>query len=56
VTGRVFEIEGGKLGVADGWRTGPAIDRGGRFDAAEVGDAVREILAKAVPPQKVYGT
>jgi NAD(P)-dependent dehydrogenase (short-subunit alcohol dehydrogenase family) len=56
VTGRVFEIEGGKLSVADGWRTGPAIDRGGRWDPGEVGEAVREILAKAVPPQKVYGT
>jgi NAD(P)-dependent dehydrogenase (short-subunit alcohol dehydrogenase family) len=56
VSGRVFEIEGGKISVADGWRTGPAIDRGGRWDPAEVGDAVREVLAKAVPPQKVYGT
>jgi NAD(P)-dependent dehydrogenase (short-subunit alcohol dehydrogenase family) len=56
VTGRVFEVEGGKIGVADGWRTGPAIDRGGRWDPVELGDAVREILAKAVPPQKVYGT
>jgi NAD(P)-dependent dehydrogenase (short-subunit alcohol dehydrogenase family) len=56
VSGRVFEVGGGKLSVADGWRTGPAIDRGGRWDAAEVGDAVRELLEKAVPPQKVYGT
>jgi NAD(P)-dependent dehydrogenase (short-subunit alcohol dehydrogenase family) len=56
VTGRIFEIEGGKISVADGWRAGPAIDRGGRWDPADVGDAVREILAKAVPPQKVYGT
>ena len=45
-----------KISVADGWRTGPAIDRGGRWNPADVGDAVREILAKAVPPQKVYGT
>ena len=56
VSGRIFEIEGGKISVADGWRAGPAIDRGGRWDPADVGDAVREILAKAVPPQKVYGT
>jgi NAD(P)-dependent dehydrogenase (short-subunit alcohol dehydrogenase family) len=56
VTGRVFEIEGGKLSVADGWRTGPAIDRKARWNAAEVGDAVRELIAKSVPPQKVYGT
>ena len=56
VSGRVFEIEGGKISVADGWRAGPAIDRGGRWDPVDVGDAVREVLAKAVPPQKVYGT
>jgi NAD(P)-dependent dehydrogenase (short-subunit alcohol dehydrogenase family) len=56
VTGRVFEIEGGKISVADGWRAGPAIDRGGRWDPADVGDAVREIIEKSVPPQKVYGT
>jgi NAD(P)-dependent dehydrogenase (short-subunit alcohol dehydrogenase family) len=56
VTGRVFEIEGGKLSVADGWHTGPAIDRKARWNAAEVGDAVRELIAKSVPQQKVYGT
>jgi NAD(P)-dependent dehydrogenase (short-subunit alcohol dehydrogenase family) len=55
VTGRVFEVEGGKISVADGWRTGPAIDRGGRWVTAEVGDGVRELIRKAVPPQKVYG-
>jgi NAD(P)-dependent dehydrogenase (short-subunit alcohol dehydrogenase family) len=56
VTGRVFEVEGGKISVADGWRTGPAIDRGGRWNPADVGDAVRELIHKSVPPQKVYGT
>jgi NAD(P)-dependent dehydrogenase (short-subunit alcohol dehydrogenase family) len=56
VTGRIFEVEGGRISVADGWRGGPAIDRGGRWDPAEVGDAVRELIAKAVPPQKVYGS
>jgi NAD(P)-dependent dehydrogenase (short-subunit alcohol dehydrogenase family) len=56
VTGRVFEVEGGKISVADGWRTGPALDRGGRWVTAEVGDGVRELIRKAVPPQKVYGS
>jgi NAD(P)-dependent dehydrogenase (short-subunit alcohol dehydrogenase family) len=56
VTGRVFEVAGGKLSVADGWRTGPEVDKGGRWHPAEVGAAVREVLARAVPPQKVYGT
>src|SRR4030081_3756419 len=28
VTGRVFEVEGGKVSVADGWQHGPAVDKG----------------------------
>ena len=31
VTGRVFEIEGGKVSVADGWHHGPTRDRGERW-------------------------
>jgi len=56
VTGQVFEIAGGKLNVADGWRTGPGVDKGARFEPAEIGRAVRDLLAKAPPPQKVYGS
>jgi NAD(P)-dependent dehydrogenase (short-subunit alcohol dehydrogenase family) len=56
VTGRVFEVAGGKISVADGWRTGPEVDRGDRWDPAAVGGAVRELLGKSVAPQKVYGT
>ncbi|HBZ72884.1 MAG TPA: short-chain dehydrogenase [Deltaproteobacteria bacterium] len=55
VTGRVFEVAGGEIGVADGWRTGPKVDNNARWDPAEVGAAVRELIAKAVPPQRVYG-
>ena len=56
VTGRVFELEGGRISVADGWRAGPSVDKGARWDPDEVGAAVHELLGKAVPPQKVYGT
>ena len=55
VSGRVFEVEAGKLCLADGWRSGPALDRGARWNSADVGDAVRELIAKAVPPQPVFG-
>jgi NAD(P)-dependent dehydrogenase (short-subunit alcohol dehydrogenase family) len=56
VTGRVFEVSGGKISVADGWRTGPEVDKGARWNPADVGTAVRDVIARAVPPQKVYGT
>jgi len=56
VTGQVFEVAGGKLNVGDGWRTGVGIDKGARFAPAELGPIVRDLLAKATPAQKVYGT
>jgi NAD(P)-dependent dehydrogenase (short-subunit alcohol dehydrogenase family) len=56
VTGRVIESEGGKLCVEEGWRHGPAVDIGRRWDPAEVGSAVRDLLAQAATPEPVYGT
>jgi len=56
VTGQVFEIAGGELSLGDGWRTGPKLDKGARWEPDEVGSAVAELLGKAVPGQKVYGT
>jgi len=56
VTGRVFEVEGGMISVADGWQHGPRVDRGARWDLGAVGAAVRELLAEAPPPAPVYGT
>jgi NAD(P)-dependent dehydrogenase (short-subunit alcohol dehydrogenase family) len=56
VTGRVFEVEGGKVSVADGWQHGPAVDKGDRWDPAELGPIVRELLSKAPPPAPVYGS
>ena len=56
VSGRVFEIAGGRLGLADGWRSGPELDQGARWAPDRIGAAVHDLLRKAVPPQKVYGT
>ncbi|NQD97181.1 short-chain dehydrogenase, partial [Pseudomonas sp. CrR25] len=56
VSGRLFEAEGGKLSIADGWRKGPELDKGGRWLPAEVGEAVAQLVAEAVPAQKVYGS
>ncbi len=53
VTGKCFEVEGGKISIADGWRTGPAADKGGKWEPGELGGLVRELIKKAVPAQKV---
>jgi NAD(P)-dependent dehydrogenase (short-subunit alcohol dehydrogenase family) len=56
VTGRMFEVEGGKVGIATGWQHGPTRDKGARWDAAELGPVVAELLAEAPDAAPVYGT
>nr|WP_254127065.1 SDR family oxidoreductase [Aquihabitans sp. G128] len=55
VTGRVFEVEAGKVSVADGWRHGTVIDNGARWEPIDVGAAVTKLLADAPAPTPVYG-
>lgn len=56
VNGQMFEVEGGKLSIADGWRRGPQVDRQGRWAVGEIGEAVQQLLLEAVPAAKVYGS
>jgi NAD(P)-dependent dehydrogenase (short-subunit alcohol dehydrogenase family) len=55
VTGRVFEVDGGRIALADGWRPGPRRDKGARWTPAELGPVVADLLAEAVDPEPVYG-
>jgi NAD(P)-dependent dehydrogenase (short-subunit alcohol dehydrogenase family) len=55
VTGRVFEIEGGKVSVADGWQHGRIRDKGARWEPGELGPVVAELLAETPAPAPVYG-
>jgi NAD(P)-dependent dehydrogenase (short-subunit alcohol dehydrogenase family) len=55
VTGRVIEIEGGQICVEQGWAHGPKRDLGRRWETAEVGDAVRALIADGAGPEPVYG-
>jgi NAD(P)-dependent dehydrogenase (short-subunit alcohol dehydrogenase family) len=55
VTGRVLEIEGSRICLETAWQHGPVRDAGKRWDAADVGDAVREMVAEAPDPEAVYG-
>ncbi|MFI6488047.1 SDR family oxidoreductase [Streptomyces sp. NPDC050564] len=55
VTGRVFETEGGRITVMEGWRPGPTADRGARWTPSEAGEATLKLLAEAEAPGAVYG-
>ena len=56
VSGKVFEVEGGKVSIADGWKTGTVRNKGARWAPAELDDAIRSLIATEPPAQKVYGT
>ncbi|TVR26251.1 MAG: SDR family NAD(P)-dependent oxidoreductase [Ilumatobacter sp.] len=55
VSGRVFEIAGGELSVADGWQHGAVNDKRARYEPSEVGSVVSELLKSAPSPAPVYG-
>ncbi|MCX4777700.1 SDR family oxidoreductase [Streptomyces sp. NBC_01264] len=55
VTGRVFEAEGGRITVMEGWRPGPTADCGSRWTPSDAGEATVKLLAASQPPQPVYG-
>ena len=56
VTGRMFEVGGGRLSVCDGWQHGPEIGVGQRrFEVAEIAGAVHTSIDAAPAPAPVYG-
>lgn len=55
VTGRVFEVAGGQLSVAQGWLPGPGVDKGARWDPAELTAVVHKLIEASADPQPVYG-
>ncbi|EHB50302.1 3-oxoacyl-(acyl-carrier-protein) reductase [Mycolicibacterium rhodesiae JS60] len=49
VTGRVFNVKGGGISVAEGWMAGPGVSRDARWDPAELGEVIPSLLAQARP-------
>jgi NAD(P)-dependent dehydrogenase (short-subunit alcohol dehydrogenase family) len=55
VTGRVFNVRGGSISVAEPWHAGPEAAKDERWDAADLGPVVRDLLSKARPPAGPFG-
>jgi NAD(P)-dependent dehydrogenase (short-subunit alcohol dehydrogenase family) len=49
ITGRVFNVRGGVISVAEGWRAGPGSDKGARWEPDELGKVIPELVEKAAP-------
>jgi NAD(P)-dependent dehydrogenase (short-subunit alcohol dehydrogenase family) len=55
ITGRCFELQGGKISLADGWQPGPAVEKSERWRPEDIGAAVTELVQTAPAPAPVYG-
>jgi NAD(P)-dependent dehydrogenase (short-subunit alcohol dehydrogenase family) len=55
VTGRVFNVAGGRISVAEGWHAGPGVDKGDRWDPAELDDVIADLVARAAPNADMRG-
>lgn len=55
VTGRVFCVDGDRISVAEGWQRGPTAEKGDRWDPAELGAVVPDLVAKARPNAGMMG-
>ncbi len=55
ITGRMFEVEGGTVALATGWRHGPERTASRRWEVEELGAAIEDLVAEAPAPDPVYG-
>jgi NAD(P)-dependent dehydrogenase (short-subunit alcohol dehydrogenase family) len=55
ITGRVFNVAGGRISVAEGWHAGPGTDRGARWDPEELGPIVTSLVEIAAANAEING-
>ena len=55
ITGRVFNVAGGQISVAEAWHAGPAVDKGDRWEPGELDDVIPDLVAKAQPNPDLQG-
>lgn len=55
VSGRLFEVEGGRITVLDGWQRAATMDNGARWEPAALSDVIPGLLANSPDQVKPYG-
>jgi NAD(P)-dependent dehydrogenase (short-subunit alcohol dehydrogenase family) len=50
ITGYIFDSAGGRVGISNSWSRGPSRTKEGRWDPAELGPVVKELVSEAAPP------
>ena len=56
ITGRVFNVHGGRISVAEGWVAGPGVEKDDRWETTELGAVIPGLVAQAAPNADMSGT
>ena len=55
ITGRVFDVVGGHIDVAEGWHAGPSIDKNDRWTVEELSKLIPDLVSKAAKNADMSG-
>ena len=55
ITGRLFNVWGGKVSVAEGWSAGPSAEKDGRWTVDELLYVVPDLAKDAAPNADMWG-
>jgi hypothetical protein len=55
ITGRVFNIYGGHISVAEGWVAGPGVSKDDRWETEELGEVIPGLVARSAPNATMSG-
>lgn len=47
ITGRIFDVVGGHIDIAEGWHAGPSVDRNQRWTVEELSAIIPDLVSKA---------
>ena len=53
--GQVFNVRAGHVSVAEGWRPGPAVEKEGSWEVAELDELLPDLIARAARQVDAYG-
>lgn len=56
ITARVFNAVGGRIGVSEGWRAGPVVEKQDRWSVEELDEVIPKLVAEALPVADISGS
>lgn len=56
VSGKIFELEGGRISICDGWRSTKGVEQNAQWDPNTLTPVIDKLIEDAVPAQKVWGS